>query len=137
MPFTDDEVRQIIEAIERSDWDEVRLVAEDLTLLVSKSGEVTLALDGAEAPPGPAAESASVEPAPAAPPAEHRRRSPAPAIEVFDEAHAETAHPPAATQHRDLTTVGAPSLGFSFPRGCRRDAFSCASERDRGQSGTS
>ena len=111
MPFTEEEVRQILEAIERSDWDEVHLQSDGLTLVVSKSGPPTLG-----APPPAAAEAAA-----ALPPAGAVGRPPRATswpgsdepYEVMDEAHAETPAP--ATSHArraDVTTVLAPSLGL-------------------------
>lgn len=111
MPFTEDEVRQIMEAIERSDWDEVHVRSDGLTLVVSKSGPPTLTpaapptAEGAPAPPARAV--AARTPAAVAWP-----QSDEP-LEVIDEAHAETPAP--ATSHArraDVTTVLAPSLGL-------------------------
>lgn len=115
MPFTEDEVRQIMEAIERSDWEEVHLKSDGLTLVVSKSGLPTLTAPAATA----------VAEAPAAPPAvlPAGARPPTPAavswpqsdepLEVIDEAHAETPAPATSAARRaGVNTVLAPSLGL-------------------------
>ena len=114
MPFTADEVRQILEAIERSEWEEVRLVSDDLTLVVSKSGAPTLPPvptgtegDGTAGPAAVMRPAAAPLPAPAAAPPVHREP-----IEVLDGAHATTTTPPATTEHHETVTVGAPSLGL-------------------------
>jgi acetyl-CoA carboxylase biotin carboxyl carrier protein len=103
VPFTEDEIRHIVEAIEHSEWDEVRLVADGTTLVVSRSGETTLAAAGATA--------AVSAPAPAA--EKPRKAAPTAAVEPpLDEVHGQTAGPPAATEHHEVTTVAAPSLGL-------------------------
>jgi acetyl-CoA carboxylase biotin carboxyl carrier protein len=114
VPFTADEVRQILEAIERSEWEEVRLVSDDLTLVVSKSGAPTLPPvptgtegDGTAGPAAVMTPAAAPLPAPAAAPPVHREP-----IEVLDGAHAATPAPPATTEHHETVTVGAPSLGL-------------------------
>ena len=125
MPYTEEEVRQILAAIERSDWEEVRLEADGLTLVVSKSGPPTLGPIGATAAAGAPAEGtvpagavpavASMTAVPAARPADPQASWPQgnDPIEVIDEAHASTPTP--ATSHArraDVSTVLAPSLGL-------------------------
>lgn len=122
MPFTEDEVREILAAIDRSDWDEVRLESDGLKLVVSKSGPPTLGppagvgapADGAVAaaalPPGPSPAVAGTGRPAAAPPSWPHGDEP---YEVFDEVHGATPTP--ATSHArraDVSTVLAPSLGL-------------------------
>jgi acetyl-CoA carboxylase biotin carboxyl carrier protein len=121
VPFTEDEVREILSAIERSDWEEVRLESDGLTLVVSKSGPPTLGpaavAQAADAPP------TDVTVPPAALPAGRATAPPPPGgtswpdggqpYEVFEEVHGTTATP--ATSHArraDMSTVLAPSLGL-------------------------
>ena len=118
MPFTEDEVRQIVEAIEHSEWNEVRLVSDEITLVVSKSGETTLApgpaptaTGGADGSDGRAAAAPSASSAPPAAP-DKRREAQTEAVEVIDPAHGQTGSPTVSTEHRETTTVGAPSLGL-------------------------
>lgn len=106
MPFTEDEVRQIVEAIEQSDWDEVRLVSDEITLVVSKSGETTLA-PASPATGGGDGRATSSRAAP-----EPRPEAPNEAVDVMDPAHGQTDAPPASTEHHEATTVRAPSLGL-------------------------
>jgi acetyl-CoA carboxylase biotin carboxyl carrier protein len=113
VPFTEDEIRHIVEAIEHSEWDEVRLVADGTTLVVSRSGETTLATAPAAAAPPDGAAATAVVPAPAPAAEKPRPAAPTEAVEpLLDEAHGQTAAPPASTEHREVTTVGAPSLGL-------------------------
>jgi biotin carboxyl carrier protein len=115
VPFTEDEVREILSAIDRSDWQEVRLESDGLKLVVSKSGPPTLAPTAG----GPAEAVTPAGALPAAPGAA------GPAIaapswpdggepyEVIDEVHGATPAP--ATSHArraDVSTVLAPSLGL-------------------------
>jgi acetyl-CoA carboxylase biotin carboxyl carrier protein len=124
VPYTEEEVRQILAAIDRSDWEEVRLEADGLTLVVAKSGPPTLGPVGVAAADGAAAAATAPTgalPAGAAPPARAATPTAAQAgwpqgsdpIEVIDEAHASTPAP--ATSHArraDVSTVLAPSLGL-------------------------
>lgn len=102
MPFSDDEVRQILEAAARSDWDELRLVSGDLTLVMSRTGAPTLTAAPASAP-------AVEHRPPAAGPSARRVRG---AIEEMDSSHAETGAPPVTTGGDHAVTVLAPSLGL-------------------------
>jgi acetyl-CoA carboxylase biotin carboxyl carrier protein len=109
VPFTEDEVRDLLEVIERCGWDEVRLESDGLTLVVSKSGEPTVG------PPAPAGTPAAAQPAAAAPApaaAPPPRPDPREVLEMLDDSHASTAGGHASTQLKDVVTVLAPSLGL-------------------------
>ena len=111
MPFTDDEVRQLLEAFERSEWEELRLVGDGITLVASKSGATTLGPVRPAVGEAEIADAGTVDRrAPTAP--REPQPDPGEALEMLDESHAETPAPPASTQHRDVTTVLAPSLGL-------------------------
>jgi acetyl-CoA carboxylase biotin carboxyl carrier protein len=113
VPYTEEEVRQIMEAIERSDWEEVHLRSDGFTLVVSKSGPPTLATTTAapaEAPAAPAALPSATRPPTPASVAWPQSDEP---MEVIDEARAETTAPASAARRAGGgNTVLAPSLGL-------------------------
>ena len=112
MPFTEDEVRQIMEAIERSDWEEVHLRSDGFTLVVSKSGPPTLAAPVAAAAAAAPAAALAAGTRPPSPAAVSWPQSDEP-LEVIDEAHAETPAPATSAAGRaGVNTVLAPSLGL-------------------------